>query len=65
MMEHYFCGIFAKNVYFESNHEEASDKPNWSDILQKKPVLFKIVMVTREKATMRNSFGLKDTKEAW
>lgn len=74
MMEHYFCGIFAKNVYFESNHEETSDKPNVRDILHKKPVLFKIVTVTkkkkkkivtvtREKATMRNSFRLKDTKK--
>lgn len=58
MMEHYFCGIFAKNVYFESNHEETSDKPNVRDILHKKPVLFKIVTVTKKKKK-KNCYGHK------
>lgn len=64
MMEHHFYGILPKNVYFESNHEETSDKPNLRDILQNKPIPFKIVMVMKEKATQRNSSRLKDTKEA-
>lgn len=64
MMEHHFHGIVAKNVYFESNHEETADEPNLRDILQKKPVVFKIVTVMKEKTTMRNSSRLKDTREA-
>lgn len=55
--------MLAKNVYSESNHEETSNKPNLRDILQKKSVLFKNVMVMKDKARLRSSSRLKGTRD--
>lgn len=53
--------MLAKNAHSDLNHEETSHKPNMRDIAQKKAVLFKNAMVTKDKARLRNSSRLKGT----
>lgn len=62
MTQHHLCGILAKTVYPESNHEKTSEKPNLRDILQK-PALFKNVMVMKDKATTEDSPRLSNRPE--